>query len=460
MHYHSNGVLYMSIEGKGLYSFDGHTLQHFDRSSGLMSESIYKISSVNNETLALFHSSGVIEMNVVSGKFRSALHQESNYHTFMKEAGISNGENGSLVYFYQNFIYDLDFNGESTNTSSTSPSVSGFRVFNSNRYNSLPPESIELKYSENFFTFSLSAFDFAKNNRAELSFILEGFDPDWRMSDASSEAAYTNVPAGKYVFKVRSRLPGDEWGTTRNYTVTIHPPFWQTWWFRILVVLAISAILYGIYRYRLAQILKLQAVRNKIASDLHDDVGSTLSSINIFSKFARDHLPKNPKETDELLKRINTSTVKMMDNMSDIVWSINPQNDTLKSLVLRIRSHAAEVLGSMGIKTEFDQVIDEDLQLNMTSRKNIFLITKEAINNIAKHSGASIAHLSFRVEKGNLMITIGDNGPEASDDGSINKGGNGAKTIRSRAKELDAEVEIAPSMKKIALQIPLKKIKL
>ena len=146
--------------------------------------------------------------------------------------------------------------------------------------------------------------------------------------------------------------------------------------------------------------------------------------------------------------------------MSDIVWSINPHNDTLQSLFLRIRSHAAEVLGSMGIKTEFNQKIDEDLQLNMTARKNIFLITKEAINNIAKHSRATRAEISFNIVDGKLLIHIQDDGPQAVENSSNTKGGNGAKTIRNRTKELEGEVEISDSMKEITLRIPLQKIRL
>jgi len=148
-----------------------------------------------------------------------------------------------------------------------------------------------------------------------------------------------------------------------------------------------------------------------------------------------------------------------MDNMSDIVWSINPQNDTLHSLALRIRAHAAEVLGIMGIQVNLHNELKEDIQLNMNARKNIYLVAKESINNIAKHSGATEASLSFTAEKGLLCLEISDNGKGSTTNSG--KGGNGLKNMERRAGELGGKCEFISDMKNgttVRFQLPMTNI--
>src|SRR5690606_367537 len=130
----------------------------------------------------------------------------------------------------------------------------------------------------------------------------------------------------------------------------------------------------------------------KIASDLHDDVGSTLSSISIFSQMVQ----QQSKEVNPMLETIEESSRKMLDAMADIVWTINPENDQFEKIILRMRNFAYEVLGAKGIDFEFvadDEV--EKLKLLMDVRKNLYLIFKEAVNNMIKYSGADKALFSL-----------------------------------------------------------------
>ena len=150
----------------------------------------------------------------------------------------------------------------------------------------------------------------------------------------------------------------------------------------------------------------------------------------------------------------------MMDNMSDIVWSINPRNDTLQSLVMRIKAHSSEILGSMSIHVKFDQQIADDQQLNMQSRKNLFLIAKEAVNNIAKHSGAKEVQLNFKTINGYLEMTISDNGKGELSEST--KGGNGMLSMKKRAEELGGSFSIEEKVGEgltLLVKIPLTNIR-
>jgi two-component system sensor histidine kinase UhpB len=181
--------------------------------------------------------------------------------------------------------------------------------------------------------------------------------------------------------------------------------------------------------------LKLQTLRNKIASDLHDDVGSTLSSIAIFTDIAK----QQTSEVTPMLEQIGDNSRKMLDAMADIVWTINPENDQFEKIVLRMRSFAYQLLGARKIDFEFDA--DENvtkMKLPMDVRKNLYLIFKEATNNLVKYSDAKKASFSIKGEKNNLTMLIRDNGI-GFDVNKITQG-NGLKNMKRRAKEIKAQL--------------------
>ncbi|MEO6692612.1 MAG: ATP-binding protein, partial [Saprospiraceae bacterium] len=189
--------------------------------------------------------------------------------------------------------------------------------------------------------------------------------------------------------------------------------------------------------YSTRQKLKLQTLRNKIASDLHDDVGSTLSSISIFSQIAQEQ----SKEVIPLLDTIGDSSRKMLDAMADIVWTINPENDQFEKIILRMRGFAYELLGAKGMDFEF--VADEELaklKLPMEVRKNLYLIFKEATNNMVKYAGASKAMFTIKEEKNNLIMMIRDNG-QGYDMNKLTEG-NGIKNMKKRAEEIGGKLLI------------------
>ncbi len=199
-----------------------------------------------------------------------------------------------------------------------------------------------------------------------------------------------------------------------------------------------TILLFFLYRnYRTRQKLKLQTLRNKIASDLHDDVGSTLSSISIFSQMAQEQ----SSEVQPLLQTIGESSRKMLDAMADIVWTINPENDQFEKIILRMRSFAYELLGAKQI--EFRFVADSNIagiKLPMDARRNLYLIFKEATNNMVKYANPSRAMFSIKEEQGKLVMFINDNGKGFDSNKEVQ--GNGLRNMRKRASEMGAVLMI------------------
>lgn len=250
---------------------------------------------------------------------------------------------------------------------------------------------------------------------------------------------YASLPAGGYVFKVIAVNPHGEWSRQpATYTFFIAAPFWERWWFILLSALIIAAIIYWLYLYRLYQALKVERLRSQISTDLHDDIGSTLSSISILSQMSLEEVHK--PQSDEMLREIKTNSLTLMERMDDIVWSINPKNDSLENMMLRIQQFAGKLFESKGI--EYEIVLDKEvknLKLEMETRQHIYLILKEAINNLIKYSRCKKARIEAEMLGHALHILVWDDGVGFREHAT---NGNGLVNIRSRAKKIKGDLQI------------------
>ena len=227
----------------------------------------------------------------------------------------------------------------------------------------------------------------------------------------------------------------------------------------ILGLLALLAFLV-INRYRTLQrakrLIEIEHIRNNIARNLHDDIGSTLTSINILSKVAMQQAETNVTAQSNLQK-IKDRSADIMERMNDIVWAINPANDALEKIVLRMKEFGAELCEQAGIGFNFEEDNElKTIKLSLSQRNNLYLIFKEALNNAVKYSNASLIKTMLRREQSGLCLLITDNGKgfvmnEASP-------GNGLKNMLSRAREMQASVQIqsaSQSGTSIRLVIPI-----
>ncbi len=306
-------------------------------------------------------------------------------------------------------------------------------------------KEIMLDYRQNIISFTFAALNFIHPEKNKYAFMLENYDKDWIYTDASERfATYTNLDPGEYVFKVKGSNNDGVWNNTATeIKIIITPPFWKTAWFKILVALAVTGAVYVFYRYRVGQILLLQRIRNKIASDLHDDIGSTLNSISIFSEVAK----KDSSRRDHALNMIGESSRKIIESMSDIVWTINPENDSFDKIIFRMRSLTHNLLKAKKIDCTFhaEESLNE-LKLKMEIRRNLYLIFKEALNNLVKYSDAQRASVLVSHQDKSVTFIIRDNG--IGFDNTIEHAGNGLSNMKKRAKEMGAILLIESALEK------------
>jgi len=268
---------------------------------------------------------------------------------------------------------------------------------------------------------------------------------------------FANLRPGRYRFLVRS-VNADEVASERPATLTfrILPPIWQRWWFITLAVLGVGLIGAAIIRNRVARLIELERVRTRIASDLHDDIGSGLTRIAILSEVARHQVSKEAP-VGHPLAAIAGASRDLVDSMSDIVWAINPNKDHLRDLIQRMRRFASDLFTARQIEFSFSAPGEEQaLKIGADLRRQVFLIFKEAVNNIARHSACTEAQIEMRIENRWLTVRVADNGP-GFDPAQISEG-QGLASMRARAKELGGELQVTSNDGQgttILLNVPL-----
>ncbi len=206
-----------------------------------------------------------------------------------------------------------------------------------------------------------------------------------------------------------------------------------------------AAAVYAFERFRVARLLELERVRMRIATDLHDDIGAGLSRIAILSEVAHGRLGTGDLRGRDHMTTIASASRELLDSMSDIVWAINPQKEHLKDLIQRMRRFASDLLTGRNIAFHFRAPESEqDLKLSADMRREVFLIFKESVNNLARHSGATEAEIELRIDRRWLTLEIRDNG--RGFDADAGRGdGNGLMSMRERARRLGGELQIASS---------------
>jgi ligand-binding sensor domain-containing protein len=350
----------------------------------------------------------------------------------------------------------ITFNPDSLRNNPFKPPVilSGFHLFNKlvepNDSTGILKSSvsvtkeIHLQHDQNSFSFDFTAISFINADKNRYAYKLEGFDHDWNFRNAQNRSAhYTNIDPGHYVFRVKASNNDGVWNETgTSIGLVIAAPFWRTWWFTGVCLAFAVLLVYGIYYFRMMQVVKLQAVRNKISRDLHDQIGSTLSSISIYSEIARTMVSEKVPEAVPVLDGLGESARLSIESMSDIVWAINPVNDKFHNIVERLQLIASELLNSRNIQLEFN--IPEslnDAKLSMQQRKNLYLLLKEAINNVAKYSEATMCTIQAERTDKKVNIVVNDNGVGFTGE-ERSLGGNGILFMKQRAVELNGSLQI------------------
>ncbi len=297
---------------------------------------------------------------------------------------------------------------------------------------------VEVRPGQEHIQFDFVGLSYSPGNVLRYQYRL-GEDP-WSSPIDSRSVHYGALAPGRYRFAVRA-IDSDGEASPAPATVEFQvlPPLWKRAWFQGLVIIVALAGAILAHRARTARLIELERVRTRIATDLHDDIGSSLSQIAILSEVA--HQRSAGGRSGEPIERIGALSRELLDSIGDIVWAIQPRKDHLGDLEQHMRRFAAEVLSARNVEMHWPvSYSGRDLELTPELRRQVYLIFKESVNNIARHSQATEASIALQVEKRQLTLQVSDNGRgferwDADD-------GNGLRSMKLRALRLGGELQV------------------
>jgi signal transduction histidine kinase/ligand-binding sensor domain-containing protein len=463
-------------------SSDGSKLdvevKHYTVESGLPDNAIESILEDENGNLWIGTSTGISFFNASEEHFTNFTVADGlSGSTFNSSAAFKTAEGIMLFGCTSGLNY---FDPDKIKQSTYSPPVvlTDFQIFNqpagSKNLSSLNSaifnsKEVTLSYNQNDFSFEFTSLDYNAPEENEYAYYLEGFDEEWIYSGKRRFVTYTNLDPGEYVFQVKATNSDGLWNEQpAKIFIVINPPFWATWWAYTIYAIAFIG---GLYLIRATEIkrrkkkederlrrqkeeaqlreaelkaknieqekeIEKQKIRNRIAQDLHDEIGSNLSSISLMSELIQNDEKIN-QEASEKIKRIHKVAKGSTQAMRDIVWLTNPASDSLKDLIAKMKEVADNILGKFNLNFDYPKVVS-DINLLPETKRNIFFIYKEALNNIVKHAEAKSVEINFQIEDGTIFLSIKDDGKGFN--AAASESGNGLKNIKSRAKEINADL--------------------
>ncbi|HEX5222922.1 MAG TPA: two-component regulator propeller domain-containing protein, partial [Verrucomicrobiae bacterium] len=340
-----------------------------------------------------------------------------------------------------------------------------------------PLRAIELPPGRHQLDIAFTGVSFTSPDRVRFKYRLEPLDKDWTDYGTSRRVTYSFLPPGKYTFRVNACNSDGLWSETDDaVAINVLPYFWQTWWFKTMLgVVGVGVVGYGFYfesrrrlRLKLERIARereLERERARIAQDIHDDLGASLTRIGMLSESATEDL-QDPPRAAASLNQIYSTARDLTRAMDEIVWAVNPRHDTLDSLTNYITRFAHDFLSAAHIRCRLDAPMQvADLTVRSEIRHNLFLAFKETLNNVAKHSKATEARISIDLAQHGFRLAVADNGcgfdpactPVRPANGRM-VSGYGIAGIRTRLEQIGGNVSITSQPGKgtqVELFIPL-----
>lgn len=439
-----DGTIWISTFG-GIAWFDGVQFVDITVEDGLPGRVCYFIEQDKNGIFWIGTNEGIARLDVE--KFYSTEHRisQQGIQILTREQGLV-GDETNLGAVFEDSKGRLWFG-----------TVDGLSRFSPERYrgNSVPPivhllelnasgrdfepGNLQLKHDRNFIEIGFYAINFTAPTQVIYEYRMHGIDPEWQQT-SERFAKYPSLPPGDYTFQVHARNSSGVWSKEMaSIKITIHPPFWMSWWFLILTVSTVIGIIYLFYRnYKYMKMVDIERMRVRIASDLHDDVGASLTEIALQSDFLQASSLNT--ELKQSLNQIGTQCRKIVTSLDDIVWSIDARNDTLGDLTDRMQDYILNVLEPKNFRVLYDfEELKMENKLPVPVKENLYLIFKEAVNNIAKYSNGDVVTVTMKSANNEFKFEIHDNGDTGK---GMKKTGHGLRNMDMRAQRIGGSIAI------------------
>ena len=446
--------IWMAAYNGGLcsYNISSGIFRHYSKEDGLSDNTVYSIEKDNHGNLWFSSNAGISAYNASTKTFRNYGTEDGLLnHEFNRRSSFKN-KDGWLFF---GGVSGIDyFHPDSIIKNNITPilAFTNFRIFNKDylpdKKNPIPV--IELRPNDAHITVEFASLNY--NDQKKIQYAYRINDTEWIKMGTQHILSFSDLATGNQQLHVRSTNSEGIWLDNEiGCLIIVHPWWWQTWWFRMaMVVLGIGILVAAIRFYYHRKLEKQKIVlekrqlidkeRTRIATDMHDDLGANLSRIKFLSETMSIKEQKQETIADEI-NSIRHYAHEMIDKMGDIVWALNEKNDSLGDLLAYTRSYAVTYLSQNGIESNV-QTSEQLPYLHVSGefRRNVYLTVKEALHNIVKHSQANT--VDIRLEAGTqLFISIHDNG-KGFEEKNIRPFSNGITNMKKRITNLGGNVEI------------------
>src|SRR6185503_2303823 len=441
---YDDSTIIIVASGLNLYNTNRNTVTHITKSDGLPSPYIMCMQK---------DKSGTLWLGMINGLVRCDL-KKMNFSYYDRTDGIRNDKfkvsssylmkDGRLLFGTTNDF--LVFDPEKVKSTKVTPTVTITDI--KLAATSLLVDSIErlpelkLQYYDKSISIDFASLSYLKKNKLTYYYKMDGVDKDWVLSDMTQRAVYTYLPSGSYTFMVKAQnVDGAFSNEITTLKIKMYPPFWKTWWFLGLVIIAAVVFLFWLDQQRMHKLRATESIRTRIATSLTEDMTNSISSINISSELAKTKVDTDKERTKEYIAQISDTSNRMVQAMYDMVWSIDPKNDTMFDTIERVKSFAVETESLHNIDILFD--IEEaaaDLKFDMAHRYELLSVFKEAISNIVKHADARNVQVSLRLKNSRFYMLVEDDG-KGFDPGKASIG-RGINDMKRRAEAIKASLYI------------------
>jgi signal transduction histidine kinase len=329
------------------------------------------------------------------------------------------------------------------------PRITAIRVNGSRIANST---SLRIPAEQTRLDVDYLAIDFRAPRDLLYQYKLDGPEDGWSEPSRKRTISFASLRDGRHELKIRAIRDG-YYSAAAALRFEVEPPVWRQGWFVATVFALTGMLAYGLHRLTTDRLVQLERLRTHIATDLHDDIGSSLSQIALLSEVAR-----RESGDSEALQAIGTISRELIDSIGDVVWAIDSRRDTVDDLTARMRRFAGELLGSAGTAWHLEARMGDARKLNASRRRAIFLIFKESLHNVVKHAGPCEVHIRIAIESRELRLTVADSGRGFSPD-RLRADGNGLRNMRERARQVQGDMEIYSKPgggTRVVLRIPMR----
>ncbi len=410
-------------------------------SAGLQNLGLYKIYNVGDSMLLTTSNNGLYRLNLATGKIKAFFEEDGLHGNAFEESGgtminnrlIVGGVNGFTIIDPQKFrinaappkIYFSKISIERPGTNSDTANLEIKKI-------TIPNDVLQT-------VIHLSAINFTSSHNVAFAWRIVENNTEWTANGSQNFIQLIGLPHGTYHLQVKTANEDGVWSEPKELVLVFLPKWYQTWWFYLLIALTAAGILYALYRYRISQIKKQHEIRKNIATDLHDDLGSTLNSVKVFTNLAISGV-KQEESLQQIKDNLNEATM----GLRDMIWVLDDSLDTVDELVTRLKQFAIPVASASNIQAEIKAESEvNSLKLTKEEKRNLFLVCKEAINNSIKYSGATQIDVDIKPDGKKIRIAIADNGKGFN----VNevKKGYGLKNMQYRAGQVKYKTTLVSS---------------